>query len=191
MATVISRGAYFDTGLEVLSDLGYGGLKLAEVCSRLGVTTGSFYHYFSNWASYTRALVKHWMEGHTLRLIEEVRAEPDPHIRIEIAIRIGLELPHGAEAAIRSWSSTDPNIRAVQMEVDRQRFAVMYDSAYEILQHQRQAELFASSAVYLLVGYEQSSLPRDKDALAWIAERLHEALTDGRFADQADPPESG
>ena len=33
MASVVSREAYFETGLEVLSDLGYGGLKLAEVCT--------------------------------------------------------------------------------------------------------------------------------------------------------------
>ena len=48
MASVVSREAYFETGLDVLSDLGYGGLKLAEVCHRLGITTGSFYHYFTN-----------------------------------------------------------------------------------------------------------------------------------------------
>ncbi len=50
MATVATREAYFETGLEVLADLGYGGLKLAEVCNRLGVTTGSFYHYFASWS---------------------------------------------------------------------------------------------------------------------------------------------
>ena len=33
MAGVVSRESYFETGLEVLSDLGYGGLKLAEVCN--------------------------------------------------------------------------------------------------------------------------------------------------------------
>ncbi len=54
MASVVSREAYFETGLDVLSDLGYGGLKLAEVCNRLGVTTGSFYHYFSGWPAYTQ-----------------------------------------------------------------------------------------------------------------------------------------
>ena len=53
MAGVVSRESYFETGLDVLSDLGYGGLKLAEVCNRLGVTTGSFYHYFSGWPAYT------------------------------------------------------------------------------------------------------------------------------------------
>ena len=62
MAGVVSREAYFETGLDVLSDLGYGGLKLAEVCNRLGVTTGSFYHYFPGWPAYTRELVANWMK---------------------------------------------------------------------------------------------------------------------------------
>ena len=61
--TTLSREAYFNTGLDVLSDLGYGGLKLAEVCNRLGVTSGSFYHYFDNWPAYTRELVDHWKKG--------------------------------------------------------------------------------------------------------------------------------
>lgn len=182
MATAISREAYFKTGLEVLSDLGYGGLKLAEVCRRLGVTTGSFYHYFSNWSAYTEALVKHWMEALTLRLVEEVRAEADPRRRIDTLIQVGLALPHGAEAAIRSWSSTDPEVRAIQIEVDRQRFDIMRESALEILHNTREAELFAAWGVYLLVGYEQATLPRDDEALAWIAGQLLDALDSGRFA---------
>jgi hypothetical protein len=61
MGAVLSRQAYFETGLDVLSELGYGGLKLAEVCNRLGVTTGSFYHYFASWPVYTRDLIQHWL----------------------------------------------------------------------------------------------------------------------------------
>jgi hypothetical protein len=37
MVSGASRVAYLETGLAVLSDLGYGGLKLAEVCNRLRV----------------------------------------------------------------------------------------------------------------------------------------------------------
>jgi AcrR family transcriptional regulator len=81
MASVVSREAYFETGLDVLSDLGYDGLKLTEVCNRLGVTTGSFYHYFSGWPAYTKELVAHWMQGRTVQVIEVVRAEP---------VRVGL-----------------------------------------------------------------------------------------------------
>ena len=180
--STVSRDAFLAAGLEVLSDLGYGGLKLAELCTRLGVTTGSFYHYFSNWSSYTRDLVEHWRKGSTTQLVEAVRAEPDPRRRIDKIINIGLNLPHGAEAAIRAWSGSDPDVYAVQKDVDRQRHDITRECALEILHDERQAELFADWAVYLLVGYEQSTLPRDRPALAWIVAQLLDALDAGRFA---------
>ena len=181
MASGVSREAYFETGLDVLSDLGYGGLKLAEVCNRLGVTTGSFYHFFSSWPSYTRELVKHWQRASTIGLVEWVRTEPDPRRRIDTLINIGLNLPHSAEAAIRAWSSADPEVYAVQVEVDKERHDILRESALEILRNDRQAELFADWGVYLLVGYEQSTLPQDKAALEWIVGQLLDALDAGRF----------
>jgi AcrR family transcriptional regulator len=182
MASVVSRESYFEAGLDVLSDLGYGGLKLAEVCNRLGVTTGSFYHYFPSWPAYSKELVAHWMQGHTVQIIEAVRAEPDPRRRIDTLIYEGLTLPHGAEAAIRVWSAVDPAVYPIQAAVDQQRYDVMYESAFEILHNKRQAQLFAAWGVYVLVGYEQAALPRDAGALEWIAGQLTDALDSGRFA---------
>jgi AcrR family transcriptional regulator len=186
MTGVVSRESYFEAGLEVLSDLGYGGLKLAEVCNRLGVTTGSFYHYFSGWPAYTKELVAHWMQRQTVQIIEAVRAEPDPRRRIDTLIEEGLSLPHGAEAAIRVWSSVDPEVYAIQAAVDQQRFDIMYESAFEILHSKRQAQLFAAWGVYMLVGYEQAVLPRDAAALEWIAGQLTDTLDSGRFASVPD-----
>lgn len=182
MATAISRQAYFETGLEVLSELGYGGLKLAEVCNRLGVTTGSFYHYFPGWPVYTRELIAHWFDVLTVQLAEFVRAIPDPRERIGALIEIGRSLPYGTEGAIRSWSSADPDVYAVQAQVDQQRFDVIYESAYELLNDRRQAELFATWAMYLLVGCEQVLLPRDDSAIVWITGQLLDALDSGRFS---------
>jgi AcrR family transcriptional regulator len=186
MASVVSRESYFETGLDVLSDLGYGGLKLAEVCHRLGVTTGSFYHYFSGWPAYTKELVAHWMHERTVQVIEAVRAEPDPRRRIDTLIQVGLTLPHGAEAAIRVWSSVDPQVYPVQAAVDQQRFDIMFESAFEILHNKRQAKMFAAWGVYLLVGYEQATLPRDTEALEWIVGQLLDALDSGRFTTVPD-----
>lgn len=176
-----SRQAFFDVGLAILSDLGYGGLKQAEVCKRLEVTTGSFYHYFSSWAAYTEQLVAHWREGMTTAVVEAVGAEPDPRKRLDSLVQTGLALPHGAEAAIRVWSAVDPQVRAVQAAVDSQRFATVYECALPILQDERRAELFASWAMYLLVGYEQVTLPPDTDGLACIFAQLLDALDTGRF----------
>jgi AcrR family transcriptional regulator len=186
MASVVSREVYFETGLDVLSDLGYGGLKLAEVCNRLGLTTGSFYHYFASWREYTSELIAHWMQARTMQIVEAVRAEPDPRRRIDTLIQVGLTLPHSAEAAIRVWSSVDPQVYQVQATVDQQRFDIMYESAFEILQNRRQARTFAAWGVYVLVGYEQATLARDADALKWIAGQLLDALDSGRFATVPD-----
>jgi AcrR family transcriptional regulator len=182
MASVVSREAYFETGLDVLSELGYGGLKLAEVCNRLGVTTGSFYHYFPSWPAYTKDLVGHWRQARTTGVVDAVRAEPDPRRRIDTLVQEALVLPHSAEAAIRVWSSLDPDVYAVQSAVDKQRYDIMFESAYEVLQDKRQAEVFAAWSVYILIGYEQTALPRDIPAINWIADQLLEALDSGRFA---------
>ena len=108
------------------------------------------------------------------------------HIRIDTLIEVALGLPHGAEAAIRVWSSLDPHVHAVQAAVDRQRFDIMYESACEILQNERQAQVFAGWSVYILVGYEQSALPPDPAALAWIAGQLRHALDSDGFASVPD-----
>ncbi|CAJ1586574.1 TetR/AcrR family transcriptional regulator [[Mycobacterium] wendilense] len=181
MATFVSREAYFDAGLEVLAELGYGGLKLAQVCGRLGVTTGSFYHYFPSWSAYTSDLVEHWQNGLTGQRVARLRNEPDPRRRIDGVVEVGLNLPHGTEAAIRTWSSIDPRVRQAQEVVDRQRFDVLREAAFEILGNDRGAQVFASTAVYLLVGYEQCTLPPDPEGLEWITVQLLDALDAGRF----------
>ncbi|TFV57597.1 TetR/AcrR family transcriptional regulator [Mycobacterium sp. PS03-16] len=186
MGGTVTRDAYFDTGLEVLSDLGYGGLKLAEVCHRLGVTTGSFYHYFPNWSAYTGELVAYWRQHRTSLIIEAVRTQGDPRRRIETLVGEALALPHGAEAAIRVWSSIDAEVFAVQSEVDRQRYDIMRESALELLHDARQAEVFAAWSLYVLVGYEQATVPPDEAALQWISAEMLGMLDSGRFASVPD-----
>ncbi len=182
MVTVASREAYFETGLDVLADRGYAGLKLAEVCRRLGVTSGSFYHYFPSWSAYTGELVEQWLPAATRERVAHLRTMADPRRRIDAIFDIGKALPHGAEAAVRVWSALDPKVRAVQVEVDELRFEILRESALEILRDERQAELFAAWSLYVLVGYEQSTRPPDPTGLAWMVTQLLDALDSGRFS---------
>jgi len=182
MAIVAAREAYFETGLEILADLGLGKLKLAEVCGRLGVTTGSFYHYFTSWGAYTSGLIAYWREDRTVRLADMLRREPDPRRRMQYIIEAALALPHGAEAAIRAWSSVDADVHAVQVEVDRDRFTLCYEYAMDIVGDTRQAQVFADWAIYLLVGYEQSTLERAPQDYEWISNQMLDHLESGLFA---------
>ena len=182
MAARAVRATFFETGLEILAELGYGGLKLAEVCRRQGVTTGSFYHYFASWSAYTGDLITYWREDRTVRIIDAIRTEADPRRQVLAIIEVALSLPHNAEAAIRAWSAADPEVHAIQVEVDRDRFSLCYDYAFEIVRDTRQAEVFADWAVYLLVGYEQSTLQRDPLVYEWISNQMLDHLESGRFA---------
>ncbi|WP_197383324.1 TetR/AcrR family transcriptional regulator [Mycolicibacterium mengxianglii] len=187
MGTAVSREAYFATGVDVLADVGYGGLKLAEVCTRLGVTTGSFYHYFSNWAEYTHQLVEHWLTAVALDRFADLAAEPDPHRRIELMIDLGLGLHHDACAAVRAWSSVDPRIRTAVVKLDHLRYDMVYASALEILGDERRADVFAKWALFMLVGYEQCALPRDQDAFASLTkEHVRRALQGDNMASVPD-----
>ncbi|MDP9165840.1 MAG: TetR/AcrR family transcriptional regulator [Actinomycetota bacterium] len=185
MASAVSRESYVRTGLDVLADLGYGGLKLAGVCHRLGVTTGSFYHYFPSWSAYTGDLIHYW-HGVRETSISGICAQPDPRKRIGAFIQTALELPHGTEAAIRAWSSIDPMVRVVQSAVDQRRFDVLLAAATEILDDKHHAQVFASWAMYLLIGYEQSTLPLPTEDLAWIGAQLLDALDSDRFTSLPD-----
>ena len=181
MGAVASRESYLEVGVEALAELGYSGLKLAEVCRRLGVTTGSFYHYFPSWATYTDALLGHWSDARAVKVDETQQGEPDPRRRIDMLIQGALALPHSAEAAIRIWSALDPKAHAVQSAVDQQRFDAMSEAAFEILADRHQADVFASWGLYVLVGYEQSTIDHNTTDLRWIAEQLLDALDSGRF----------
>ncbi|MHA0284899.1 TetR/AcrR family transcriptional regulator [Mycobacterium sp. C3-094] len=185
MGAVGSRELFFQAGFDVLAEAGYGGLKLASVCGRLGVTSGSFYHHFASWSEYTRQLVTHWQVQMTAR-VEEVGEEPDPRRRLDQIIKGGLALPHGAEAAIRVWGSIDPHVRDAQAAVDRHRFDAVFAAALQVLGNRRQAEMFASWSIYLLVGYEQALLPRNPDGLEWLVTQLLDSLDAGRFASVPD-----
>jgi AcrR family transcriptional regulator len=177
MAGTASRDAYFETGLDVLASAGYGALKLSEVCRRMGVTTGSFYHFFKNWASYTEQLPEYWFDSRTRLDVAELRAESDPDKRIDRLLEYGLALPHGAEGAIRTWGSIDTDVRVVVERVDRQRYDLVYEVVADLLDlGPERAHRYASWALFLLIGYEQTTLPRDVGVLAWTAEQLAAAL---------------
>lgn len=173
-----TRDTYFDAGLEILSTSGYASLKLSSVCESLGVTTGSFYHFFKNWGEYTEALLQHWFQRHTVAEMERARAIPGPFERVSALVQVGLSLPHGAEGAIRTWSKISDEVRTIQEAVDKNRFDIVYESTLELLGDADQAHKFAHWALYLLVGYEQASLPRDYTALEWVAQQYLEALAD-------------
>jgi len=84
----VSRENYIAVGMAVLADQGQLGLKSAEVCRRLTVTSGSFDHCFDSWRHYKRELVEHWRTEATTKHLA-VAAIPATNRRPSLPIRPG------------------------------------------------------------------------------------------------------
>jgi AcrR family transcriptional regulator len=171
-------GRFFVAGMEILAEDGYGGLNLATVCRRVGVTSGSFYHHFDSWQDFARQFVEHWREEHTVRLVQLARAEEDPAERVELLLRYGVLLPHAAEAAIRTWSGIDPVVAAVQKSVDDERLDICTEALGALMDDPDEASDVALTALYLLVGFQQTTGGRnDRDFERFLRLLQDRALT--------------
>jgi AcrR family transcriptional regulator len=184
-----TKSRFFVAGMDILAEEGCGGLKLAALCRRVGVTTGSFYHSFDSWHDFTRQLVQNWREERTLRATELARAEVDPAERVELLLRVGIGLPHSAEAAIRVWAGVDPEVGAVQELVDRERLDAATAALAELTDDPDEASDLARAAFYLVVGFEQANGNRDVRTLERFLRGLQDrALTLAGAEDLMRPP---
>lgn len=172
------REAWFAAANELLAEQGYGGLKLAPLCKRLGVTTGSFYHSFDSWQDFTDALLDAWLQERTQQTVEVVSGTADPVERLLLLADAGSQLLHRTEAAIRVWSGVDERVGAIQRQVDEKRYEVVHAALLEIVAPEL-AGRYATWALSTLVGFEVLADDHDRDELLWS---LHQVLAAAQSA---------
>ncbi|GAB08201.1 putative TetR family transcriptional regulator [Gordonia araii NBRC 100433] len=159
------RRRFLDAGMRVLGRDGYAGFKQAAICAETGLTTGAFYHSFRNWGEFERALIDHWRDEATDRLVAWIDTHPSPHERVDALISVALVLPHRSEAAIRVWAAGDPQVRAALDEVDRVRREAVARYTREIGVDAEHADRLAGTAMLLLIGHESAGTGIDE--LEW------------------------
>lgn len=167
------RATWFDGAHEILATDGYGALKLAPLCKRLGVTTGSFYHSFTNWQDFTDALLDAWLHDRTQRLAEVASASGDPAKALEMLIGNVFDFNHRAEAAIRVWAGVDDRVAAIQRQVDDGRYQAAL-TALTSLVGPELAPRFAVWGLSVTIGYEMLSDTHPAEHLLWSLEKVLE-----------------
>jgi AcrR family transcriptional regulator len=150
-----SKDDYYRTALELLAEGGVDALTMANLCARLGVTTGSFYAHFGGIREFHSAFLEQWAEGRVYQLKEQVDAMPDPLDRIDLLRRIAVAVNHEAESAIRGWSRTNPVVAEFQRRVDRVREEVLLQAFVDIGIDKKEARVLARIGLTILVGTQQ------------------------------------
>ena len=163
---------FFDAALDLLAEEGYGRLKQTHLVKRMGLTTGAFFHSFAGWKDFTDRLLEHWHSERTLRVSEAVRAEPDAARQVESLLVSALGLAHASESAIRAWGGADPDVQRLVDQVDAERLAVVTDAFTALSGDPSRSARLATTALYVLVGYEQAASVRDPATLEWALRML-------------------
>lgn len=156
---LVTREDYFDAAMKLLATEGAGRLKIAPLCRSLKVTSGSFYGYFGSMDGFVEQLLAYWEETQTERVVRLSNAQGDPAARIHAMKELAASLPHGAEAAIRSWAHTNERVAAAQKRVDERRVSALADVLQPAAGSRREAKNLALMGITLLVGLQQWRSP--------------------------------
>ncbi|HJT95522.1 MAG TPA: TetR/AcrR family transcriptional regulator [Mycobacterium sp.] len=154
MPTIVSKEQYFETALDVLAEVGFKGLNIRRMCTTLGVTTGSFYHYFGSWKGFVDALFEYWehRQDRILRDLSFGSGGPEDDIAAIRTLTLGL--PHAAEAAIRAWGMNDPTVHETQRRVDSARRKTVRSVIGRVVDSDEAADVIVSLGMAMLVGFQ-------------------------------------
>ena len=175
-----SKDDYYRTALELLAEGGVDALTMANLCARLGVTTGSFYAHFGGIREFHTAFLEQWADGRVYALKEQVKNTTDPLERVDLLRRIAISLNHEAESAIRGWARSNPIVADYQRLVDAAREAVLMQAFLDIGIDKKEARVLARIGLTILVGTQQIEDKVDRKRLNALLSEYQRWLEDRR-----------
>lgn len=184
MRLLVTRDDYYEAAMRILGTEGAGNIKISALCAELGVTTGSFYGYFGSLDGFVVELMAYWEEQQTERIVRLANAPADPTQRVHLMKQLASELPHEAEAAIRSWAHTNPTVGEAQKRVDERRVNGLADVLVSAVGSRTEAKRLAIMGITLLVGLQQWRLPVKKKDFDLLFDE-YELLVLSRLSDEA------
>jgi len=184
-AVKLTRDDWVEAAYQALLQGGPRAVAVAKLAEGLGVTRGSFYHYFDDREELLIAALERWEQEATETFIARASREPDPAARLRALFGQVFREPTALAAAERYLLADRANGGAAGQVVDRviaRRQAFLAD-CYRALGHNRtEAEDRAELAYMLFTGWlylEQIAdrqPPADIERIAALArEMLHRA----------------
>lgn len=164
--------------LEVLADDGVAGIKIGTLCTRLGVTKGSFYWHFEDLEAFLGAVAEHWAAGRdeaVASFVELESVEPAQRLRL-MMLRFADRSQWPLERAVREWARTNPYVQERVARTDLVMAGKVKDAFEEIGFSEDEAVLRSQMMFCTGVGL-MFTLPESVDMDLGVGEQMLAVLT--------------
>ena len=114
----VDKKQWFVVGLDILEKDGFARITIDNLCTRLEITKGAFYHHFKNIDGYIEALMKYWLNQNTVQIIEDADKLATAKERMEFIGSVVINRSHKSEQVIRAWSFSNQIVKKYIQQVD-------------------------------------------------------------------------
>jgi AcrR family transcriptional regulator len=173
----LSVDDWVQEGFRVLAEDGVKGLTLGHLCTRLGVTKGSFYWHFSDMTAYRTALIDTWaLVRDEDRSFDDLAARP-PRDRLSRMMTVLVGPRHWMlERAMREWARSESSVAAAVRSSDQKVIAAVRQAFLDAGFDREQAEMRATATFAAGIGFLHLSGSRPNPVAAGRREEFLEVM---------------
>jgi AcrR family transcriptional regulator len=173
-ANRLSVDDWIRAGYATIAEEGIKSLKVDRLCSRLGVTKGSFYWHFTDIASYRIALADAWgasRDEERRRFAAPTDTPPRERLSQMMSTLVGAR--HWTlERAMREWARTDEEVAASVRAADGRVLVAVRQAFLDYGFEAQEADLRASATFAAGIGFLHLSGPQPSTRAAAQRERF-------------------
>ena len=174
----LSVDDWVQEGFRVLAEDGVKALTLRRLCSRLGVTKGSFYWHFDDMQAYRAALIDTWaaVRDEDRGYFDDLLREP-PRQRLSRMMTALVGPRHWMlERAMREWARSESSVAAAVRASDRRVIAAVRKAFLDEGFDPDEAEMRANATFAAGIGFLHLSGSRPSPQAAGRREEFLEVM---------------
>ena len=152
---VMEKEVWLTEGIAVLGKDGFSRITINNLCQRLQITKGSFYHHFRSIDGYISSLMRHWLEKNTSSIISQTKQAESAIKEKRLLYQLTLDINHKAEQNIRAWSYSHPIVKEYVEKADHLRLNFLTEIRIKMGQGLEKARDLAVQEYAVLIGIQQ------------------------------------
>jgi AcrR family transcriptional regulator len=161
------RNDYFEAGLALLARGGADAVTIANLCARLRVTKGSFYHHFRGRTDFIRKLLRYWEREYGEQTRVRLFSEADARKRVALMEKAAV-LRQEIDGAIRNLARSDAYAAAVHRRVERRREQALVQTFRQLGMPAERASRLAGIGLAIAAGTQQLERRVDRRRFAGL-----------------------